>query len=80
MKNKKKYANQIREHKALAETIPFLLPNIEFDIPKMAEMKYEVEQSKTYFPEEWERAEVLKKEMEEFFSQKKIIKWPEKKV
>ena len=61
------YQESISEHKGLAEIIPFILPILELNTPEQAEMKYEVEQSKKYFPEEWERYEMLQKEMDNFF-------------
>lgn len=68
--NKKKmnyYRESIKEDKKLAEFVPFVLPVLASDAPELAEMKYEVEQSKVYYPDEWVRADILQKEMDKFF-------------
>lgn len=64
---KKYYKHDVSEHKELASLLPFMLPVLDLNVPDQAEMKYEVEQSKIYFPDEWQRYEVLQKEMNEFF-------------
>lgn len=45
-----------------------MLMALEYDDPRYAEMKYEVEQSKKYYPEEWEKCKQIEKEFESFRS------------
>lgn len=66
-KKKKYYGHDVSEHKGLANILPFMLPILDLNVPEQAEMKYEVEQSKIYFPDEWKSYEILQKEMENFF-------------
>ncbi len=44
------------------------------NIPELAERNYELEQSKIYYPKEWEKSEALKREREEYFATKKHMK------
>lgn len=60
------YKQHVANHNGLAMLIAFIEPVLEFDRPELAEMKYELEQSKIYFPEEWEKHEVLLEEMNKF--------------
>ena len=42
-----------------------LIPMLDsIDVPNFAEYKYEIEQSKIYFPDEWKKGEIYQKEME----------------
>lgn len=65
-KEKKLYNRQIEPHICLAELIPLVGHITESNRPELAEYCYELELTKKYFPEEWERAEKIKREMEMF--------------
>lgn len=67
--NKKRlryYKEAISEHNALSTLLPFLLLPLDFPVPNDAEKRYEIEQSKKFFPEEWEKYELIKQEMKDF--------------
>lgn len=68
------YQEDICEHVALSTTLPFMLPMLELEDPSLAEFKYEVQQSKKYFPDEWKQYEVLWKEMQQPGIPKSLIK------
>ena len=63
---RKMYQEQIQENNNLGELLPITLMVLEFDDPQHAEMKYEVEQSKKYYKEEWEKSRQIEKEFESF--------------
>lgn len=56
------YKNAVSEHRGLSQTLPFMLL-IPLDSPDQAELKYEMEQSKKYYPDEWEKLEIIEKDM-----------------
>jgi len=60
------YKESISEENHLASCLIFMLPMIDFDTPNHAEMKYEIEQSKKYFPKGWEEYEEHKKEIQKY--------------
>lgn len=60
------YKKEISDYKNLNTIIPFMLPLVESKSRELAEMEYELNQSKLYFNEEWERYENFKKEMKGF--------------
>lgn len=60
------YKNITSERRTLWMQIPFLKPLLDFNLPDQAEQIYEAEQSKIYFPEEWEKAEEFMEEVKEF--------------
>lgn len=66
-KSKQIYQNSISKHEGLSMIIPFLILTKDTPDPGMAEMLYELERSKEYFPEEWVKYEYEKIEMESFF-------------
>ena len=66
-KKLKNYNEFVRENVNLSFFITSILPMLEeLDIPNQAEMKYEYEQTKKYFPEEWVKAEEFQREMNLF--------------
>lgn len=65
-RKKQYYYKDIRDHSTLCDLLPFMLPVLDFNSPEQAEMKYEVEQSKIYFPDEWKKYELLMDEMKSF--------------
>lgn len=62
---KERYNNCIQESNQLGEVIPLLESMIDTFSPSWAEYRYEFEKTKENFPEEWEKAEVIKQEMAE---------------
>ena len=66
-KEKKKiYKDQTKENNNLGELLPMTLMILDYDDPSLAEMKYEVEQSKKYYKEEWEKAKQIEEEFKNF--------------
>lgn len=67
-KQKKLYEDMTQEKYSIAEIIPFyqLTFNLPYQPSDMAEMKYEFEQTKILYPQEWERFEKQDKEWEEY--------------
>lgn len=63
-KRLKYYKDAIKEHKHLAETLPFMMHILDYNVPNQAEMQYELLESKKLFPEEWEKSEQILKEMD----------------
>lgn len=68
------YKTFINEKSNLSRLLLGILPSIEgIDSPDFAEMKYEIERSKEYFPEEWKKYEFEEIQMEKFMRTHKII-------
>lgn len=63
-KEKAKYKELTKEANQLGEMLPLFEALIHDKTPDVAEYNYEFEKTKTIFPEEWEKAEIYKKEME----------------
>lgn len=64
--NLKAYRNATKESMGLGQTLHFMLWTLDNDLPQFAEMKYEIEESKKYFPLEWEKYQEYEKEFELF--------------
>jgi len=60
------YKSHIKEDINLAVVLPFMLPLLQYNISAYDERKYEVEQSKRYFPSEWIRYKEIEQEMQNF--------------
>lgn len=60
------YEDFVSSHVGLSELLGIVLPILDFNMPSLAEMAYEIEKSKEVYPEEWVRYEEIKKEMEMF--------------
>lgn len=56
----------------LAELIESFLALCIFNDPKNAEFQYELEKTKTYFPEEWERYAILMEDKKRYFQEDNI--------
>lgn len=65
-KQQKLYQEMCEERCILAEMIPIYKLNMELPMPDWAETNYEVEQTKTTFPEEWIKAEQIEEELKNF--------------
>lgn len=73
-KSKEYYNESVSENISIATTLSLTLPLIEQNNSiGLSEMKYEIEKSKEYYPEEWEKYENLKIEMEQFMQRRKCI-------
>lgn len=70
----KYYKEAVKEHKSLAEILPFMMHILEYKVPNQAEMQYEILESKKLFPEEWEKAEQIIKEMNSFNISRMFLK------
>lgn len=69
----KYYKDDIKEEINIWILSIFYLPFIEVsNSVDISEMKYEIEKSKEYFPEEWAKQDDLKKEMEEALARKLV--------
>lgn len=67
------YKEEIKKEINLAIFIELVFLHIKDNASiSLSEIKYEIEKSKEYYPEEWERYESLKQEMEDFFQRKNI--------
>lgn len=73
-KRKSYYQEDICEWVNFSTTIPFMLLLLENDNPNLAEFKYEVEQSKKYFPDEWKKYEVFWNEIQQLDMSKVLLK------
>lgn len=62
------YKEAVSDDRRLANSLSFMLPILEYGGPEHAEQRYEVEQSKRYFPEQWAEYEEIKKEIKQFMS------------
>lgn len=62
------YKEAVSDDRRLANSLSFMLPILEYGRPEHAEQRYEVEQSKRYFPEQWAEYEEIKKEIKQFMS------------
>lgn len=71
-KNKQKYNHQISEYCLLEAHLRLLLAMIELDEPENAELKFEVEQSKTHFPENWKKSDQTEFEIIQFLNRIKL--------
>ena len=65
-KQKELYQDMCEERCSLAEILPIYKLNMELPMPDWSETKYEVEQTKTTFPEEWKKLEQIEEEMKSF--------------
>lgn len=72
-KRLKYYKEAISDHRSLWQIIPFMGPLLEMRDPSHAEYAYEVEQSKKYFKEEWEKYEEYKEEMKNYIFEEPIL-------
>ena len=58
------YHEATQEYSNFGATIPMIVPIINsINTPDFAEYKYEIEESKIYFPDEWKKAEIYQEEM-----------------
>lgn len=62
------YKEAIREHNELSTYLSLSSCLLTFDTPEQQEKKYEIEQSKIFFKEEWNKYEEQKIEKENFFA------------
>lgn len=63
------YKNSIADSNNLAEVLHFLLLSLENNnLPQYAEMKHEINESKKYFPFEWDKYKILEEEYNLFQS------------
>lgn len=65
-KQRELYQDMCEERCSLAEILPIYKLNMELSMPDWAETKYEVEQTKTTFLEEWKKLEQIEEEMKSF--------------
>lgn len=62
------YKEAVSEDRRLANSLSFVLPILEYGRLEYVEQRYEVDQSKRYFPEQWAEYEEIKEEMKQFMS------------
>lgn len=68
-KSKTAYESAVKDENNLAQIIDFFEMVLQgTEAPDLAEMRYELEQSKIYFPEEWQKHEIYESEMAAFFN------------
>lgn len=67
------YKENISELNNLSFILPFILPLLELNRDEFAEMKYEINMSKIYFKDEWEKYELFQKEMKNLESNKLLL-------
>lgn len=68
------YDEQVSPSNSLAIMIPLYQSVLSFSMPDHAETAYELEKSKEYFPEEWQKSALLEKEKDDFFSSQQYQK------
>ena len=72
--SKTAYESAIKNENNLAQIIDFFEMVLQStEAPDLAEMRYELEQSKKYFPEEWQKHEIYKSEMAAFFNNELFV-------
>ena len=70
-KQKELYAEQTKEHSALADIIAIYELNKQIQAPDLAEQNYELERSKEIYPEAWEEYRKIQEHMRLVFGKDK---------